>query len=278
MIPQQAVVAWRKQAPWSVDSMIEQDLVISRALVELFNHPRIAESLAFRGGTALYKLHMLPSARYSEDIDLVQIRAEPIGETLDLIRRLLDAWLGTPKRVLKEGRVNLLYRFTSEDASPVPMRLKIEINTREHFAELGYHHVPFAVQSQWFSGESQITTFDFNELLGTKLRALYQRKKGRDLFDLWMALESGKLQPERLLQCFQRYMADGGHTVSRAEFEQNLYEKSQRADFRADMSVLLRPGLHWDFQRAMDRVLTDIVALLPGEPWQGVAETDAVRH
>jgi predicted nucleotidyltransferase component of viral defense system len=183
MIPQQAVVAWRKQAPWSVDSMVEQDLVISRALVELFNHPPISESVAFRGGTALYKLHMLPSARYSEDIDLVQIRAEPIGETLDLIRRLLDAWLGTPKRVLKEGRVNLLYRFTSEDVSPVPMRLKIEINTREHFAELGYHSVPFSVQSQWFSGDAQITTFDFNELLGTKLRALYQRKKGRDLFD-----------------------------------------------------------------------------------------------
>jgi predicted nucleotidyltransferase component of viral defense system len=76
MIPQQAVIAWRKQAPWSVDSMVEQDLVISRALVELFDHPRISESLAFRGGSALYKLHMLPSARYSEDIDLVQIRAE----------------------------------------------------------------------------------------------------------------------------------------------------------------------------------------------------------
>lgn len=278
MIPASFIDEWRQRAPWRMSAHIEQDLVISWALVDIYSLPEVRERLAFRGGTAMYKLFYDTPARYSEDIDLVQIAAAPVGDTLDLMRGVLDPWLGVPKRVFKEGCVNLVYRFASSDVMPFAMRLKIEINTREHFAELGYHHVPFAVQSQWFSGHSQVTTFDFKELLGTKLRALYQHKKGRDLFDLWMALESGKLQPERLLQCFQRYMADGGHTVSRAEFEQNLYEKSQRADFRADMSVLLRPGLHWDFQRAMDRVLTDIVALLPGEPWQGVAETDAVRH
>lgn len=112
--------------------MVEQDLVMSRALVEMYSLPGLAERLAFRGGTALYKLHLRPAARYSEDIDLVQVRAEPIGETLDLLRRVLDPWLGTPQRKLKEGRVNLVYRFDSEDSPPVKMRLKVEINSREH--------------------------------------------------------------------------------------------------------------------------------------------------
>ena len=159
MIPEQAIVEWRREAPWGANSLVEQDLIISRALVEMYGVPEIAERLAFRGGTALYKLHVRPAARYSEDIDLVQIRPEPIGPTLDLVRQALDPWLGTPQRKLKEGRVNLVYRYASEDSSPVTMRLKIEINSREHFAELGLRRVPFAVENQWFRGQADVTTF-----------------------------------------------------------------------------------------------------------------------
>ena len=101
-----------------------------------------AGRLALRGGTALNKLYLQPGARYSEDIDFVQIKPEPIGETLDLVRRVLDPWLGQPQRKLKEGRVNLVYRFQSEDAPPLKMRLKVEINSREHFSELGHVRVP----------------------------------------------------------------------------------------------------------------------------------------
>ena len=80
MIPHDYITQWRAEAPWIQDFQVEQDLVISRALVELFARPGIAEVLAFRGGTALYKLHLRPAARYSEDIDLVQISAEPAGQ------------------------------------------------------------------------------------------------------------------------------------------------------------------------------------------------------
>jgi len=70
MIPEQAIVEWRREAPWDANSLVEQDLIISRALVEMYSVPEIAQRLAFRGGTALYKLHLRPAARYSEDIDL----------------------------------------------------------------------------------------------------------------------------------------------------------------------------------------------------------------
>ena len=43
----------------------EQHLVISSALVEMFSDPVLATALAFRGGTALYKLYLTPPARYS---------------------------------------------------------------------------------------------------------------------------------------------------------------------------------------------------------------------
>ena len=79
MIPRDHITAWRAHAPWVQDFQVEQDLVICRALVEMFSHPVLAEGLAFRGGTALYKLYLKPPARYSEDIDLVQTVPGPAG-------------------------------------------------------------------------------------------------------------------------------------------------------------------------------------------------------
>jgi predicted nucleotidyltransferase component of viral defense system len=129
--------------------------------------------------------------------------------------------------------------------------------------------VPFRVESRWFAGEAAVTTYEPNELLATKLRALYQRKKGRDLFDLWLALERGFVEPSELLRCFHRYMAEGPRTISRAQFEANLHEKRNLPAFRSDVEPLVRPGMRWNFEEAMDAVLLRIVSLLPGDPWQG---------
>ncbi len=274
MIPKDNITAWRAQAPWLLDAQVEQDLVISRAIVELFRVPELADSIIFRGGTALYKLYLTPPARYSEDIDLVQARPEPIGVTLDRVRSVVDPWLGTPRRQLKEGRVNLVYRFDSEDAPPLKLRLKIEINTREHFCELGVAHVPFRVESPWFSGSADIATYAIDELLCTKLRALYQRKKGRDLFDVWHAGKAGRIEPAVLLACFNRYMTEGGHSVTRAQFEENLASKRADPDFRDDVTPLLRPGFSWDSDTALDGILSSLVARLPGEPWKGESAAD----
>jgi hypothetical protein len=75
---------------------------MSRALVEIFSHPGLAKNLAFRGGTALFKLH-LSQARYSEDIDLVQVHPGPIGPVMDALQESLNNWLGKPKRNQSEG-------------------------------------------------------------------------------------------------------------------------------------------------------------------------------
>lgn len=167
MIPRDYITEWRAIAPWVQDAQVEQDLVISRALVEIYSHPAIASALAFRGGTALYKLHLKPALRYSEDIDLVQIKAEPAGRIMDALRAALDPWLGEPRRKQSEGRVTFAYRFSSEDAPVLPMRLKVEVNTREHFAVHGFVDQPFEVSSRWFKGRCSVRTYGLDELLGT---------------------------------------------------------------------------------------------------------------
>jgi len=64
MIPRDYITAWRTEAPWVEDAQVEQDLVISRALVEIYSNPLLCEALAFRGGTALYKLHVPGSSSH----------------------------------------------------------------------------------------------------------------------------------------------------------------------------------------------------------------------
>ena len=74
MIPRRYIMEWRRHAPWPTDAQVELDLVIERALIDLFSSPFLKKNIAFRGGTALHKIYLKPQVRYSEDIDLVQIK------------------------------------------------------------------------------------------------------------------------------------------------------------------------------------------------------------
>ena len=192
--------------------------------------------------------------RYSEDIDLVQREAGRIGPILDACRAKLDPWLRKPTRSRAVGSVSLVYRFDSEIAPVRPLRLKIEINTREHFSVLGFVRRHVAVDNPWFAAEAEVTTFDIDELLATKLRALYQRRKGRDLFDLWLSISRKMIDPERVVSCFVDYMRRESHSVSRAQFEQNLHDKQTGRVFLEDISPLLRPDVDYDAQAAMSEV------------------------
>jgi hypothetical protein len=157
-----------------------------------------------------------------------------------------------------------------------PMRLKIEINTREHGAIAGHEFQAFSVNNPWFSGTATVTSFTLAELIGTKLRALYQRRKGRDLFDLHQALtRASALDPRSVVQIFQQYMARGGYEVTRAEFEASMTGKLDDRDFRGDIIPLLRRSggsgavASYDVASAYDVVRRTLITILPGAPWSG---------
>lgn len=130
------------------------------------------------------------------------------------------------------------------------MRLKVEINCYEHFSVLGLTKIPFRVENPWFTGEAQQTTYQFEELLGTKLRALYQRKKGRDLFDLYIALQRREVDIEKVLQCYKKYMKFVVEKVpSYKQFVNNMEEKMNDTEFIGDLQALLRPDVGYDANR-----------------------------
>jgi predicted nucleotidyltransferase component of viral defense system len=247
MIPRAYITEWSHEAPWPTNEQVEQDLVICRALVEIFSNEWLASSLAFRGGTALNKLFLPMQARYSEDIDLVQIRAEPIKEMVQQLQKVL-AFLGDVATKPRKDGIQLIFRFESEFPPVQRLRLKVEANTREHFSVLGYVSLPFLVNSSWFEGSCSLTTYHLEELLGTKLRALYQRRKGRDLYDLYTSLtQKPDLDTDALLRCYHDYMRFSVQTPpSRKQFLQNMDAKMQDAEFLGDTSSLLLPSVNYD--------------------------------
>jgi predicted nucleotidyltransferase component of viral defense system len=270
VIPRANITAWRAQAPWALDEQVEQDLVLSRALSEIFARPELREMLAFRGGTALHKLFFAPPGRYSEDLDLVQVTSGPIKPVLLEVQEALDGWLGQPKSQQTSDSVKLLYGFDATVQPVRRMRVKIEINTREHFAVEGFHQVPFAVRSPWYSATTLITTYMLEELMATKLRALYQRRKGRDLYDLWLALETLSPDEERVVAGLRAYLEHGGLSISRAQYEANMAQKLLLPDFRNDVIPLLRDESGYDIDEAYGLVHERLIARIPGELWKGL--------
>jgi predicted nucleotidyltransferase component of viral defense system len=159
------------------------------------------------------------------------------------------------------------YRFDSETKPITPLKLKVETNTREHLCVLGLRRMRFLVDSPWHSRAADVLTYEQEELLGTKLRALYQRKKGRDLFDLSEALvRLADLDPEKVVACFARYLENEGRRVTRAAFEDNLAKKIDDRVFLSDVPPLLALGVSFDEAAALERVREVFISRLPEGP------------
>jgi predicted nucleotidyltransferase component of viral defense system len=260
MIPKPYIAEWQNHAPWKEFTQVEQDLIISRTLVEIFSDDFLRENLAFRGGTALHKLYLHPAPRYSEDIDLVQIQPGPIKPIMKRLGEVITFFEEDRRTQVKGHGTKVFYRFTSE-YEEIRMRLKLEINCKEHFNVLDWVDFPFEVNSGWFSGKAEIRIYSINELLGTKLRALYQRSKGRDLFDLDYSRLNMELNPDQIIQCFKEYttFATGNRPPSKAEFLLNIEEKENDPDFTGDMEALLRSEIAYDQAAAFEWLKNEII-------------------
>ena len=155
----------------------------------------------------------------------------------------------------------IYYVFQSEIGGG-KRRIKIEINTREHFAIDGYQNRPLSMQSEWYSGQCEIVTFSLEELLATKLSALYQRRKGRDLFDLWMAI---KLNPNwnKAVHIFLKYTEHQKKQIHRNLLNKNLQEKIEDPRFQQDTHALIMNQKAYDIQKAAAFVTNEIFSMIP---------------
>jgi predicted nucleotidyltransferase component of viral defense system len=269
VIPLAHLQEWSSHAPWPDRRQVEQDLIICRALCDLFNVEALNGKIAFRGGTAIHKLLFARPLRYSEDIDLVQAQAEPIGPTIDAIRAALS-WLGKCGREQVGHSTHLVFKFAPEVEPERQLKLKVELNTREHKPLYGIKTYPFAVKSSWYQGATEINSFEPEEIFGTKLRALLQRRKNRDLFDLNEGLKELSLDPSRVIECFEHYLGLEGTSISRANAERRMLEKLSQS-LTDDIALLLPTGVTFtdgDAVTAFGTVWKELIARISGDSWK----------
>ena len=233
MIPQNAITAWSLDHPWPTPDQVEQDLLLSRAICAIADHPYLGEELVFRGGTALHKLHVPTAYRYSDDLDYVRTTAGGIAELTQALTNLGES-LGYAVRTRISAHPKVYWRATAQTGTP--LRIKIEVNTHERSPARPVIHAEHRVESTWWAGRARVQTFDPAELVATKIRALYQRSKGRDLFDLWLALTVLELPATDILTSFSPYRPDG---LTAAKAVANLEAKVADSTFQTDLDALL---------------------------------------
>lgn len=239
MVPRTAIDAWSQIAPWPNETDIEQDLVLTRLLIEFAQDPLLTDELAFRGGTCLHKLHAPHPLRYSNDLDYVRTKTGPIQEIMATVRRIAT-YIGLEEYRYDQKRDAVIMKFGAQSTSGSSrIRVKIEINVREVEPFTTRIRRPLDADGPWFTGKADVLTFTLEELLGTKLRALYQRRKGRDLFDLWLGLEEFGANPAQIVDAFSHYLKRSETNISRADFEANLAGKLIHRGFRQDLAQLV---------------------------------------
>ncbi|MDP2787987.1 MAG: nucleotidyl transferase AbiEii/AbiGii toxin family protein [Pseudomonadota bacterium] len=278
VITRQDILAHQTEVPWPLIYQVEQDLLLCQAMVALFNDPFLKSQIAMRGGTVLHKVHLPPASRYSEDIDLVAIGDRPEEHIRAAIKRVLQPVLGTHKRwgweslklavrnAAKPSRIlRVVYERPSIAEPGRTLSVVIEANVTERQPYLPVVAMPFSVPFRGKMLATHVNSFDLPEMLGTKLRALFQRRRGRDLFDLYWAFSTagGSLSPEHVIDAFQHYMALEGSTVPRNEFLEQLDIRLADRGFCSDMGPLLRNDLSYDPQAAGVHIRNNLLAHLP---------------
>ena len=257
MISYNAVTAWSVSHPWPTREQVEQDFLLSQAICEIANDAMLEKELIFRGGTVLHKIFLSEPYRYSEDIDFVRTTAGGIG---DIMKRLasLGESMGYEIRTRIGQFPKVWWRGTAQ--SGVPLKIKIEIDTFERSPALPLITKPHVVHADWYQECAEVLTFQLEELLATKIRALYQRSKGRDLLDLWLALKNLSPDTEKIVFAFTPYKPDG-FTAKQAI--SNLRLKLNDVSFRVDIDNLVSQRLQgYDVDEAGAMIIDTLLARL----------------
>lgn len=278
-LTEQDVLAHQEVVPWPELHQVEQDLLLCRAMVAIFDDDFLKAQVAMRGGTVLHKVHLAPASRYSQDIDLVVVGDRPENHIRRALNRVLRPILGkekssawdyvklTVRNAARPSRIlRVIYTVPSIIAPGMTLTIEVEANVEERFPHYPLQHLPFSVPFRDVVLDTTLVSYNIDEMLGTKMRALFQRTKGRDLFDLYWALTATAAYPvsrTNAIAAFRHYMAAESTSVGRNEFVASLQRKLKDIGFRTDMLPLLLTGVAYDPDEA-GRVLEErLLSLLP---------------
>ena len=276
----QDVLTHQEAVQWPELYQVEQDLLLSLSMVAIFNDKFLSEQVAMRGGTVLHKVHLAPAVRYSEDIDLVAVGERPEKHLKKGLMRVLRPILGKEKsstwayirlavrNAAKPSRIlRCIFKVPSVAAPGRELTIEVEVNVSERKPRFELQHLTFSFGFRNKVFSTSIASFNINEMLATKMRATFQRKKGRDLFDLYWAITAITALPidtAKVIDAFIHYMGEESTTVPRSEFLAHINNcLEDKKGFCRDMDALLKQSLDYDPTTASVIVIDKLLNELP---------------
>ncbi len=238
--------------------LAEQDFRLSHVLIDIGSDDFLGERLYLKGGTAINKLYLKETPRLSVDLDFNAIgeKARVLTERKAIRDRLI--------RLLEERdagyKVKYDYRYeqTTIHAKYTPIfggeqTLKLEISNVERFPIMQERRIDFVLP---LTGESfEITTYQLEELVSTKLRALNDRLSGRDIYDIHQV--SGFDLDQKVLRKMVLYYFYRSKKVFNPKlFFRNLETKFKPGRLTDDISGFIRAGAHFSPEKAVEDVIS----------------------
>jgi predicted nucleotidyltransferase component of viral defense system len=238
--------------------LAELDFRLIQALQAVYKTPFLRDRLYLKGGTALNKLYLPGTNRLSVDLDLNAIGPKEqvlrertsIGEAVAAVLAQQDPGYNLTYR-WRYDQVTLYARYSPLTAA-APQRLKLEISFIERFAILGR-----AERSLFASPLDEplvVNTFHLEELVSTKLRALFDRRKGRDIYDLYRVTDLHLNRPAIRKMVLYHFLR-ANKVFHYPTFVRNVERKMAERGFSDDVRGLIRLGGELDWQTACGQVL-----------------------
>jgi predicted nucleotidyltransferase component of viral defense system len=249
---------WADQGRIPDLTLAELDYRLVHALQAIYADPFLRDRLCLKGGTALNKLYFPDHGRLSVDLDFNAVgpRDQVLEERTQFSRQVMNA-LGH-----QDENYDFTYRWRYDQATVyarytpltgvAQQRLKVEISFIERFAILGREQRSLPVSPP--EKLVVVNTYRLEELASTKLRALYDRRKGRDIYDLFRIANPG-LDQAAVRKMVLYYFYRAKKVFHYPTFVENVERKIAERGFRDDVRGLIRRGSSLDWTAACERVV-----------------------
>lgn len=196
-------------AEWGLrEDVIEKDYVIGWLLWGISTSDELRSSWVFKGGTCLKKCY-IETYRFSEDLDFSVLPGGPVKpeELETIIGKVLT-------RIYEESGIDFSikqpsFKYFSDHHcaegsiyyrgprnSPNPSRIKLDIAGNEKIVNPSVLREIIHSYSDAFGKETKVRCYSFDEIFAEKLRAMGQRSRPRDLYDIVLLFRRNDLQAE----------------------------------------------------------------------------------
>lgn len=256
-----AIRSWADEIGTANQLLAEQDFRLVHLLAAIAENTDTAQKLYLKGGTAINKLYLQDRglSRLSVDLDFNHIgskeqvfkeRNEVINQLLKIIQSHNNTYhLEVSEKRYEQTTIRAAYTSLAGSA---PQRIKIEISHVERFPILPTLMKPLSLPRE---GKVAVTTYKLEELISTKIRALYDRLKGRDVYDMWSANRVESLDKTAVRKLFLYYFYRDRKVFNPKTFAQRMQKAISENTISDDVSGFVRPNLSFDLRQASKDVV-----------------------